>query len=420
MNKTILLLTIVLITTVGCQSASTSTLPTSMPISTPILATPTAIPPPTLPISPTATTGLTSTVTPAATSAPTPSVSITFSPESNSFAEDTREYQTIWDNDGNRIIETMEGISGLRFAPRNMRAIVYGGLSDSGLGDAPMLLRANFPTSQKKALLILLLGNRLIAPITIPKDLDTSKILCLILYDVWEKLYGKSFADEAIVFDKTLASGRRVPAWNWTLVLSPEERKTLLREVSQQNPTSLTPSPLFLLTPIPSGVPTVASAAQQPSVSMVFVPESQVFAYATAEYQSIWNSEGKRIVETYERISGLKFTKTTIQVIVSLDRSESGLGDTPMRLNATLAPNVKRSTLIHELGHRLDTHKALFLILYDVWADLYGATFADNAVQASRAGSQDYDLAWTWALSFSAEQRASQFRDWVTRSKTQK
>ena len=164
---------------------------------------------------------------------------------------------------------------------------------------------------------------------------------------------------------------------------------------------------------------------------MVFVPESQVFAYATAEYQSIWNSEGKRIVETYERISGLKFTKTTIQVIVSLDRSESGLGDTPMRLNATLAPNVKRSTLIHELGHRLvgtairgtdtlDTHKALFLILYDVWADLYGATFADNAVQASRAGSQDYDLAWTWALSFSAEQRASQFRDWVTRSKTQK
>ena len=69
----------------------------------------------------------------------------------------------------------------------------------------------------------------------------------------------------------------------------------------------------------------------------------------------------------------------------------------------------------------LDAQRALFLILYDVWVDLYGKSFADNAVKAQKGwkGVYDYESAWNWALSFNAEQRASQFKEWVSRGKAQ-
>ena len=78
--------------------------------------------------------------------------------------------------------------------------------------------------------------------------------------------------------------------------------------------------------------------------------------------------------------------------------------------------------LVHELGHRmnaqlrrrtkdLDEHRLLFLYLYDLWVELYGKEFADREVAFERTlkGLYDYDAAWTWTLSMTAEQRASMF-----------
>jgi hypothetical protein len=57
--------------------------------------------------------------------------------------------------------------------------------------------------------------------------LDEHRVLFLILYDVWERLYGKGFADEQVEVEKR----RRgvydyAAAWEWALAQSQEERAT--------------------------------------------------------------------------------------------------------------------------------------------------------------------------------------------------
>jgi hypothetical protein len=165
--------------------------------------------------------------------------------------------------------------------------------------------------------------------------------------------------------------------------------------------------------------------AQEPPLRVSFSPESEKFARATAEYQAIWSGEGKRIIEAMESVSGLKFTEKNVRVVVYEGVSWSGYGDRPMKLRASYPPDIKKATLIHELGHRLiiririprtkelDEHRVLFLILYDIWEKLYGKEFADKAVEVEkkRRGIYDYESAWQWALSLSKEERASQFKE---------
>ena len=167
-------------------------------------------------------------------------------------------------------------------------------------------------------------------------------------------------------------------------------------------------------------------SAQAPSIKMNFTPESEKYAEATKQYQQIWNTEGRKMVEAMEIVSGLKFHETEISVIVFEGASSSGFGETPMKLRASYPEEVKKATLIHELGHRLnsqlknrprdiDEHRVLFLYLYDVWARLYGKSFADRMVEVEkkRKGIYDYETAWNWALALREEERASKFKELV-------
>jgi hypothetical protein len=164
---------------------------------------------------------------------------------------------------------------------------------------------------------------------------------------------------------------------------------------------------------------------------VTFSAESPKFDDATRQYQAIWDADGKRIVQTMERISGLEFMETEIQAIVFEGVSQSGSVDSPMKLRASYPAEVKKATLVHELGHRLsfplrfylgtqkelDGHRILYLYLYDVWVSLYGQSFADQQVAVEKGrtvptvfrwlAGYDYRSAWDWALEMSATERSS-------------
>ena len=165
-----------------------------------------------------------------------------------------------------------------------------------------------------------------------------------------------------------------------------------------------------------------STSIAQNSVKVTFSPETDRYAQATKEYQTIWSDDGKKIIEAMEQVSGLKFKEKEIQVIVYEGVSWSGYGDKPMKMRASYPSNIKKATLIHELGHRfitaipktkkIDEHRVLFLILYDIWEKLYGKDFADKAVEVEKArkGLYDYESAWKWVLSLSKEERAAKFK----------
>jgi hypothetical protein len=159
-------------------------------------------------------------------------------------------------------------------------------------------------------------------------------------------------------------------------------------------------------------------------VSMTFTPQDRTFVAAAEEYRRLWADEGSRIVEAMERGTGLTFLETHVTAVIFEGVSSSGLGDIPMHLRASSRPDVKKSTLVHEHGHRLiaqlknrppdlDEHRVLFLFLYDVWENLWGKRFADEHVkfESGLKGLYDYETAWRWALSLSKDERASRFAE---------
>jgi hypothetical protein len=164
----------------------------------------------------------------------------------------------------------------------------------------------------------------------------------------------------------------------------------------------------------------VLLCAAAPPVS--FVPAAPRFAAASDEYRRIWDEEGARIVAVMERVSGLTFPDSPIEVIVAQEPPMTAYDGRSIRLRASYSPTYKRATLVHEMGHRLaltlprtaglDDHRLLYLFLYDVWTDLYGRNFADRMVGIERRipGPYDYDAAWTWALSMTRRERQARLR----------
>jgi hypothetical protein len=175
------------------------------------------------------------------------------------------------------------------------------------------------------------------------------------------------------------------------------------------------------------------SAVQAPAIKLTFTPESEKFLEATKQYQAIWSAEGKKMIDAMEAVSGLKFLEPEVAVIVFEGASNSGYKEKPMKLRASYPEDVKKATIIHELGHRMivqlrnrpqdiDEHRILFLYLYDVWMKLYGKDFADRMVKVEqgRKGIYDYETAWNWAMSLSAEQRAARFKEIVRTNSSQR
>jgi hypothetical protein len=154
-----------------------------------------------------------------------------------------------------------------------------------------------------------------------------------------------------------------------------------------------------------------------------FIPSTAAHRYAVRAYEAIWEEYGRRIVNALESRSCLRFTETSVSAIVADAVSNSGGPEHPMRLRATYAPEVKRSTLVHELGHRhlwqlekrlddVDGHKTLYLILDLVWEDVWGAEFASSRVrdESDWRARYDYAAAWSWVRSLAPSERIRLWR----------
>ena len=150
-----------------------------------------------------------------------------------------------------------------------------------------------------------------------------------------------------------------------------------------------------------------------------FLPDSDLedFSPAIKEYESIWQGDSIKIVSALEEITKYVFKENFINAVVSGSKESRSH---PLSLYAKLQFEVKKMTLVHELGHRillpprrlqfadkkqyptsLENHKVLFLILYDVYEVVYGKEFADSAVKRDSEELQGlYKEAWDFALSF--------------------
>jgi hypothetical protein len=147
------------------------------------------------------------------------------------------------------------------------------------------------------------------------------------------------------------------------------------------------------------------------------------FDSSLREYRAIWAEDGGRIIRAMESVSGLRFmaphyADTSIVVNLVDAAANSGYRERPMRMRFNYPTDTKKATLIHELGHRLqshlfrreDEHFELFLWIYDVWVDLYGQQFADAQVAVEKRRGGVYPAAWDRALALDRAGRQARWR----------
>lgn len=156
---------------------------------------------------------------------------ITFRPASDDPAliAATAEYERLWRSDGERIVEALCGLTGLRFAEQRLEGIVHEGISRSH----PLRLRASYDGETKRGTLIHELARRLVDQGESPSDpssADEHEIIDLFLFDAWSDLYGDAFARRQVEVE----SQRRPmyqEAWKATLVLDRKARAAKLRSL---------------------------------------------------------------------------------------------------------------------------------------------------------------------------------------------
>jgi hypothetical protein len=149
---------------------------------------------------------------------------------------------------------------------------------------------------------------------------------------------------------------------------------------------------------------------------------------AVAHYQMIWREFGATIVTAAKKITGLEFPMSSIKATVHNGHSKSH----PLTLQATTNRQRSRGDLVHELMHILlvdnnihsdviaddgnhgeRVHKLLDLILYDVYVEVYGHTFARDQVALEKSQNSDYKEAWEWTLNMTPAERKSKFQQIV-------
>lgn len=184
-----------------------------------------------------------------------PALKMTFIPTQPEFAAGAQDYEKIWAEDGERIVQVITEVTGLLPRDTEITANVNNKVPYSGYPGVPMNLRhINRDIKNdwiiKQGTLIHELGHRFLGGIgRNQSQLDPHQILDLVLYEIFEKLYGEEFAQFQIKHEKGLKGGGAYDyegTWNWALAMTPEERHQLfvkirdeaLKQIKLKNQTS--------------------------------------------------------------------------------------------------------------------------------------------------------------------------------------
>lgn len=171
--------------------------------------------------------------------------------------------------------------------------------------------------------------------------------------------------------------------------------------------------------PIAAFLVAAAAAGAQAQLSLEFIASSAAHEHAARTYRAIWEEDGERIVAALEARTCMPFQETSVAAVIDDAVSHSGGPEHPMGLRASYDLDVKRATLVHELGHRhlwqlterldgVDGHQTLYLFLDRVWADVWGEDFAAERIrgESSWHATYDYAAAWAWARRMTPDERS--------------
>ena len=124
---------------------------------------------------------------------------INFYPDNEDYLEASKEYQLIWEQDGAKIVNVLQDISGMTFKKNTINAIVLEQKSHSH----PLTLRASYSLDIKKGTLIHELAHRLFVDNNHKTNdpLKAHELINHTLYSAWVALYGKEFADNMVLVE---------------------------------------------------------------------------------------------------------------------------------------------------------------------------------------------------------------------------
>lgn len=160
---------------------------------------------------------------------------VRFHPESDrpGLIEAANEYEAIWAADGERIVEALTDTLKMSYDGRFFNALVH----DAPTEAFPLRFAASLARPLKQATIPHELAHRLLAehgldgPVGRERSDFASHVqLCLFLSDVWRRVWGDDFAEEAIRLESELRPMFR-RAWQFQDTLAPRERDHRLAEL---------------------------------------------------------------------------------------------------------------------------------------------------------------------------------------------
>jgi len=159
--------------------------------------------------------------------------------------------------------------------------------------------------------------------------------------------------------------------------------------------------------------------------------DNEKYNMHTKEYQIVWELEGQRIYDAFEKIITLPFTEKEIKLLINEgENGSNSSGDSIDDIMHFRYNNrCKIGTYLHELSHRIimehdllnkakqiydikDIHEVVDLFLYDVIEELYGTKTANLRVEyESNFEEEVYKNSWINALNISFEERQAKLQE---------